>query len=110
VLVCTAKDVVRLTENGTVGRFGIDSFQNDWTQVRIDTATGVIWRQDGSAERWAVLDEGSPVSDFVASPGRSLTSASTDVLRIQVWADQRRITFLHFGRSMFVTGVCEEAR
>ena len=110
VLNCTAKDVVSLTEAGTVGRFGIDSFQKDWTGLRIDTATGVIWRRDGSAERWAILDAGSPMSDFVASPERSLTSASTEVLRIQLWAEADRITFLHFGRSIFVTGLCEEAR
>jgi hypothetical protein len=107
---CSAKDVIRLTEGGTVGRFGNDSFQRDWTGVLINTSTGLIGRNDGSAERWAVIQEGSPDSDFVASPDRNLVSASTQVLRIQTWAEKHRVTFLYFGLSMFVTGVCDEVR
>src|SRR5215208_1214589 len=107
---CSAKDVMRLTEEGTVGRFGNDSFQRDWTGVLINTSTGLIGRYDGSAERWVILQEGSPDRDFVASPDRNLVSASTQVLRIQTWAEKHRVTFIYFGLSMFVTGVCDEVR
>jgi len=87
-----------------------DSFQRDWTGVLINTSTGLIGRNDGSAERWAVIQEGSPDGDFVASPDRNLVSGSTQVLRIQTWAEKHRVTFLYFGLSMFVTGVCDEVR
>lgn len=104
---CSAKDVVVLNDDGTVGRYGNDFWKQHWTGIVVDTATAMLRRSDGTIERWTTLQQGSQAYDWVASPGKDLVSASTDLIRIRDWKESTHVTFLHFGLSKFVTGTCE---
>ena len=104
---CSARDIVRLTDDGTLGQYENNFFRDEWTDVAIHTAIGALRRRNGSLEQWAVLQRGFGVNDFVASPHANLVSASTDLIPVRAWNDEPKVTFLYFGLSMLIAGVCE---
>ncbi|MEE1611123.1 hypothetical protein [Microvirga sp. CF3016] len=112
---CSARNVSAFADDGTLGQFNNDFWTKRWTDVLVDTATGLIrWSGQGvsagSSAQWVVIQNGSSNGDFVASRQANLRSASTDVLRIRAWSidpSVHSVRFIYFGLSMIVTGVCE---
>ena len=104
---CSAKDVVRVEDDGTVGRYKNDFWRDHWTNFLIDTDSGAIRRQAAEIEKWTVIQKGGDANDFVASRVPGLVSASTDLIRVRAWAEKPAVTFIAFSLSMMVAGVCE---
>ncbi|TXN46304.1 hypothetical protein [Methylobacterium sp. WL7] len=104
---CSAKDVVRVEDDGTVGRYPNNFWRDHWAGFLVDTDSGTIRRQAAEIEKWTVIQKGGTANDFVASRLPGLVSASTDLIRVRAWAEKPAITFIVFSLSMMVTGVCE---
>jgi hypothetical protein len=115
---CSARNVSTFADDGTLGQFNNDFWTKHWTDVLVDTATGLIrWSghglSAGFSAQWVVIQKGSSNGDFVASPHANLRSVSTDVLRIRTWSidpSVHDVRFIVFGLSMIVTGLCEPVR
>ncbi|MBQ0819482.1 hypothetical protein KBI52_04495 [Microvirga sp. HBU67558] len=107
---CSARDVVTMTDDGVVDRFKNDFWKNWWTDILVDTATGMLRWKDGTAQQWVVLQQGSNADDFVMTPVKNFRSASTHVLRVRAWAEKSAVTFLIYDLSTLVTGRCESVR
>jgi hypothetical protein len=107
---CSARDIVRVEDDGTLGRPTTSVWLDRYKGFFVDTDTGLYRGGDGSLEEWVVIQRETASNDFVASPHPTLVSASTDLLRIRAWAEKPRATFMAFGLSTFVTGTCEKAK
>jgi hypothetical protein len=73
----------------------------------VDTATGAIRFGDDDPQSWSVVQEGGPVSDFVAVPRPDPAVAATDFIRLRAWREMKTALFIKYGLSMVITGVCE---
>lgn len=107
---CSARNVSGYEDDGTLGKFPNNFWTDHWTNILVDTTSGILRRSKGEVERWAVIQKGGGGFDFVAAPQADLVSASTDVLRVRAWDNKPGVTFIYFGLSMIVTGVCEPVR
>ncbi|MGF9764609.1 hypothetical protein AAII07_56960 [Microvirga sp. 0TCS3.31] len=107
---CSAQDVVTTTDDGAIERYKNDFWKNWWTDILVDTATGMLRYKDGTAQQWVVLQQGSKADDFVMTPRKDFRSASTHVLRVRAWSEKPVVTFLIYDLSTFVTGRCETVR
>lgn len=105
---CTALDAVSLDQDGGLSRDEIAvSKEKLWTNVIIDTSSGVI-RHGTWVRTWHVVQERSDVNDFVASPSPTIRAGFTEFLRVRKWKAQPNVSFLVFELSWIVAGRCDE--
>lgn len=105
---CSAKQVMNFEDDGTLGQPKKDFFLNWWTNVLIDTASGVVRRPNSPQplERWTVLQRGNDEYDFVATDQPQRDQAPNDLLRVRNWRTSPQPMFIMMGLSFVVTGTC----
>jgi hypothetical protein len=129
---CSVKDVVRLEDNGHLGK-AAGNYPKMMDGIIIDTLTGAITfpfyeGSDLSRQVWRVVQNGSAANDYVLIPKRNLNlplfrkdigdkdindigrAAATDFIRIRAWTENPQVTFISFGLSTLWSGTCEVVR
>jgi len=108
---CSAVDYVTFADDGTFGRYPSDYWKIYWTNVLIDTDSGIVRRKGHEPEHWNIVQQGSPDYDFVAYFGTTLPPhlafGKADILGVRAWKTQTQVTFMVLTLTMIVTGRCD---
>lgn len=107
---CSAKTVLTTKDDGTLGPYENSFWTDYWTNVLVDTATGVLRYGTAKPEQMVIVQRGSGTDDFVATPRNTPVSASMEVLRVRAWDGKPMVTFYAFSLSTVVTGTCTIVR